>query len=113
MGEDSHPDEVRTELPLACTLGPGDAVARMGRWQQLAASAQQSVHRDGHRVTVRYRADPAVREELHVLAQAERECCAFAEWNLTELDDHVDLVVSARSGRIDDIEPLAELFRAG
>lgn len=113
MHEVSHPDEHRSELPIACTLGPGDAAATMGRWQQLAASAQESVHRDGHRVIVRYRAEPAIREELHLLAQAERECCAFAEWNLTELDDHVDLVVSARSGQVDDIEPLAEMFRAG
>ena len=113
MHEASHPDELRAELPIACTLGPGDAAARMGRWQQLAASAQQSVRRDGHRVTVRYRADPAIREELHLLTQAERECCAFAEWKLTEQDDNVALEVSARSGRPDDITPLAELFRAG
>ena len=113
MSEASHPNGPGTELPIACTLGPGDAAARMGRWQHLAAGAQQSVHRDGHRVVVRYRGDPAISEELHRLAQAERECCAFAEWTLTEMDDHVALVVSARSGRPDDIAPLANLFRAG
>ncbi len=85
----------------------------MRRWRQLAVTAQQSVHQDGHRVIVRYRANPAVREELRLLAQAERVCCAFAEWNVTEQDDHIDLVVSARSGRVDDIVPLAELFLAG
>lgn len=62
------------ELPLACSLGPGDGAARQRRWRQLAHAAAPAAVLAGHQLEVRYRPGPGVLEELRSLARAENEC---------------------------------------
>jgi hypothetical protein len=95
------------ELPIACALGPDDGAARMQRWRALSATGHPSARRDGDRLVVRYRDEPGVREELDVLARAERQCCSFAHWDVAQEGGHVVLRIISNP---DGIAALAELF---
>jgi len=102
----------RAEMPLACTLSAQDGSARMRRWQALAEKGRPSARRSGHRLEVRYRPEPGVREELEALAAAERECCSFVAWNVSEDGRHPVLVVAADPSAPEDVAPIAAMFGA-
>jgi len=78
----------------------------MARWQALADRCA-GVRRDANQVVVLYRPEAGVREELDALAAAERECCSFAEWQVTQDADHVALVIRSDP---DGLATIAELF---
>jgi len=103
----------RDELPPACTLGPDDGPARMRRWRRLAEQAQPTVQRTGHDLEVRFPPAPGVREELESLAAAERQCCSFVSWTVTQDAGRPVLHVTAPVESPDDVEPIAALFGAG
>jgi hypothetical protein len=103
----------RIDLPLACTLGPGDGAERLRRWQRLAASAAPVARLAGHQLEVRYVPGPGVAEELQSLASAEAECCSFVGWTVTEQAGSPTLVVAAEPHAPERIRPIAALFGAG
>jgi hypothetical protein len=78
----------------------------------LSARSRLSARRRGHLLEVRYEPAPGLREELQELAAAERRCCSFAEWQVTQEADHVVLHVATDPGRPDDIAAIAALFSA-
>ncbi|MFZ0041736.1 MAG: hypothetical protein WAK93_10550 [Solirubrobacteraceae bacterium] len=49
---------------------------------------------------------------MQELTAAERQCCSFAEWKVTQEERDVVLHVAADPGRVDDIAEIAVLFRA-
>ena len=100
------------EQPLACTLGADDGSARMRRWQALAEKGRPSARRSGHRLEVRYRPEPGVREELEALAAAERGCCSFVAWEVSQDGRNPVLHVTADPSSPDDLDPIAALFEA-
>jgi hypothetical protein len=100
-------------LPVACTLGAGDGAQRMQRWQALSVKGRPSARRCGHQLVVAYRAEPGVREELAALAAAERQCCSFVAWDVSQEADRVVLHVAADPGSPDDVAGIAALFGAG
>jgi hypothetical protein len=102
----------RSDLPLACTLGPADGAERLRRWQQLAAAAAPVARLAGHQLEVRYQPAPGVLDELRSLARAEAECCSFVSWAVTEQAGSPTLVVAAEPGAPERIMPIAELFGA-
>lgn len=102
----------RAEMPLACTLSAQDGPARMRRWQALADKARPSVRRSGHRLEVRYRSEPGVREELEALVAAERECCSFVAWTVSQVGRDPVLLVTTDPSRPDDVAPIAAMFGA-
>jgi hypothetical protein len=107
-------ENVRTaSVPLACTLGPEDGPARLRRWQRLAAAAAPEARRVGHRLEVRYRPGPGIREELEDLAAAEARCCTFVAWGVTEEDETPVLHVTGDPATPEDIAAIAGLFGAG
>ncbi|MDQ3677898.1 MAG: hypothetical protein M3401_14070 [Actinomycetota bacterium] len=99
-------------LPLACTLSADDGKARMRRWQALAEVGHPSVRRSGHRLEVRYEPQPGVRDELEALAAAERQCCSFVGWEVSQDGRHPILHVTADPSAPDDVAPIAVLFGA-
>ncbi len=101
-----------TGLPVVCTLGPDDGAQRRRRWEALSANGRPNARIRGHVLVVRYQRELGVREELEALAAAERQCCAFVTWTVSEDDDSVVLNVAADPGRPDDIGAIATLFRA-
>jgi hypothetical protein len=78
------------ELPIACTLGATDGAARLARWRALS-DARLTVQRAPDQLVVLYRSQPGVHEELEALVAGERECCSFAEWEVTRDAEHVVL----------------------
>jgi hypothetical protein len=76
------------ELPLACTLLDTDGAARLARWRALS-DARLGVQRLPDELVVRYRPQPGVAHELEALVAAERECCSFADWQLTQDSEHL------------------------
>jgi hypothetical protein len=90
MGEDTLPR--LDELPIACTLGATDAAARLARWRALS-EARLSVRRTADRLVVRYEPRSGVHAELDALVAAERECCAFAKWEVSRDSKHVVLQI--------------------
>jgi hypothetical protein len=99
--------------PLACTLGPDEGAARMRRWQALAERGRPSARRSGHRLQVRYRPAPGIRDELEALATAERRCCSFVAWEVGQVGHQPVLRVTADPSTPDDVAPIAALFGAG
>lgn len=102
----------RSELPIACTLGPGDGAERLRRWRVLVADASPSVSRDGPLLEVRFRPDAGVLNELVALTVAEQECCSFVTWTATCDDGRPLLRVLASPDSPDDVAVIASLFAA-
>lgn len=86
MGDDKPPQ--LDALPLACTLVATDGAARLARWRALS-DARVSVRRMSDQLVVRYRSQRGVRQQLEALVAAERECCSFADWEVTQDSEHV------------------------
>jgi hypothetical protein len=96
------------ELPvIACTLTPADQPERRRRWLALTdrALAERTPTADGLRLV--FSAFPGVKEELRALAGLERDCCAFASFDVTASGDRVTLDVTS-SG--DGVAAVHELF---
>jgi hypothetical protein len=102
----------QAELPVACTLGAGDGVARMRRWQALAEKAPPRARRSNNRLDVRWHLDADGAIELDLLAAAERECCSFLSWTVTCAGTESMLTVTADPSRPDDVAAVAALFAA-
>lgn len=83
------------ELPLACSLPPGEQVPRMERWEALASSVLISAEATWAGVRLRYRREGEVLAELEELARLERDCCGWAEWRVAPAGDEVVLEVTA------------------
>jgi hypothetical protein len=79
------PDE-RPLLPIACTLGPQDGAARLEEWRQITASVGLGRTNTPGQLTLRFRDDSGVGDELRRLVDAERACCAFLGWEVTHVD---------------------------
>ena len=94
-----------SELPLACTLGTVDGAARMARWRALS-DARVDIRHQPDEVVVEYEPRSGVYEELEALVAAERECCAFAEWDVTRGPESVVLRIRA------DAQGLASIVAA-
>jgi hypothetical protein len=102
----------RSELPIACTLGPDQGARRLDRWKALSANGRPTVRREGHRLEVRYASAPGISEELEALAAAERLCCSFAAWDVKREKTHVVLHVTSDPSRPEAIDAIADLFGA-
>ena len=102
----------QTELPAACTLGAGDGVARMRRWQALAENARPRARLNNNRLDVRWHLDADGAIELDLLAAAERECCSFLSWSVTRTGTESMLTVTADPSRPEDVAAIAALFAA-
>jgi hypothetical protein len=79
---------------IACTLTPADLAARRSRWEWLVrAMTERAETSDGLRIC--FRPEPGTQEELRVLAAAENECCAWAEWTVEADDGQLALTAHA------------------
>lgn len=111
---DAGPRAAPVELPLACTLGPDDAAARLNRWQLLAERI--SAPRSNAGVIgskVRWQLQAGVREQLEALAAAERRCWSCVSWCVSLDGADMVLYVTAEENRPGDVAPIAVLFGAG
>ena len=83
-------------LPIACSLGPDDLRDRRRLWRDLAQTAlRKQLDTDGG-VRLEYAAHDGVARTLRELVALEQQCCAWANWNLSDDDDLVVLEVTTR-----------------
>lgn len=75
----------RPLLPIACTLGPDDGPQRLEQWRRLSTVAGAGRTQAPGRVVLRFRDEPGVADQLRQLVDAERQCCAFLDWQLTHV----------------------------
>ena len=61
---------------------------------------------------VRYEPKLGVWEELDALVAAERQCCSFVAWEVSQDEDHAVLRVSTDPRAPDDVASIAALFGA-
>jgi hypothetical protein len=84
---------------IACTLRADALREQAGRWRRLqdAAGLERIETRDGLRLG--FRDEPAVEAELRGLVAVERECCAWARWEIRREGDVLALdITSAGAG---------------
>jgi hypothetical protein len=96
------------ELPvIACSLTAAEMPERRRRWLALTdrALARRRTTEDGVRLTFHARA--GVEEELRALAELERDCCAFATFEVAASHDHVTLEITSTG---DGVKAVLELF---
>jgi hypothetical protein len=99
--------------PIACTLDPrrmpqrGDEIRRLGRDGLLATEPGE------RSVTLRFRSEPAIREQLDRIVAAESACCAFLDFALEEEPGATVLTIEAPEGGEWAAHGLAYLFSGG
>jgi hypothetical protein len=91
-------------IPVACTLEAGAARQRAADWGKLGSSVV-GVERSNREMTVRF--SDAAANELNRLVAAERECCGFANWQLTTAGEEIVLTIT---GDEFGVASLAESF---
>lgn len=97
------------QLPVACSLTQGDLAGRRERWSRLAERALRLNETTAGGVRLRFRGLPGVAAELDNLVDAERVCCAFAEWSIERASGELILTVSAAG---EGAPAVRELFTA-
>ena len=86
---------------MECTLTSDELAVRGQRWRGLgAAEVAETEH--GLRLSFPI----AVENELQELAELERECCAFARWEVTRQGDRAVLDVSAEAEAVVAVQSL-------
>jgi hypothetical protein len=92
------------ELPIACSLSPGDMAARQLEWASLSDRLIELERRKPLDVGLRFRSDSGTQSQLTRLVEAERECCPFLDLQLTP--SGADLTLSIRGPK--GAEPVIE-----
>lgn len=91
---------------IACTLSINDLADRRASWIAVQENLVQRVRTEAG-FQLRFRRNPGLSQSLDALVAAERDCCGWAEWTLSEAGDHLILEVTGPAERIG---PLAGAF---
>lgn len=96
---------------IACTLDPEEASARRAGWREVHKQVEivERVRVPGG-FRIGFRGPPPAVEAVEALVASERECCSWADWQVTAGGDGAVLEVSGREVLI---EPLARAFGLG
>lgn len=98
------------ELPIACSL-EGEALEdRVAIWQRLADDALRGQRDIPGGVALTYARTEATEATVRELVRREAECCAWADWRVTSVDDQVRLEVTAAG---DGEQTLRTMFGPG
>jgi hypothetical protein len=95
MPAGGQPQEHQRSAPVACSLAKAELADRQERWHQLWHRAAVNAVTTSNGLRLLFRAEPGVKEELHQLADLERDCCAFADWSVHVGGEEVVLDVTA------------------
>ena len=88
---------------LPCTLSTKELDERRAEWGAVEAALIHSVRTDSG-LQMRFLGSPGIGETLRALISAERHCCGWASWALSETEEYLQLDVT---GPADDIDLLA------
>ncbi|HLI66007.1 MAG TPA: hypothetical protein VKU90_06550 [Caulobacteraceae bacterium] len=79
--------------PIACTLGVGEAVARLAWIGRLNAASLRECRREGLRLELVYA--PDARDQVLEVVRAEAACCPFLAFVVEETPGAVRVVIEA------------------
>ena len=79
--------------PIACSLSASDLGMRHERWLVLGSKALVGIDTKEQGLELVFASEPGVEAEVRDLAELERECCAFASWEVSTEADRVVLDV--------------------
>ncbi len=85
---ESVPETSESVEPIACTLGAGEQNTRLAAWRDLRRQGLLGEKREGLVLTTVW-AGAGVPERLRGLVEAEKQCCAFLDFELEEVGDAV------------------------
>lgn len=80
---------------VACTLTESGMSERQRRWHELSDRAFTARVVTDRGLRLEFRQEAGVEGELRELARVERDCCRFAEWEVTTAGGHAVLDVTA------------------
>jgi hypothetical protein len=98
-----------TDLPIACTLSPGELGERLALVDGLVADALVAREPIPGGIRARFRAAPGVERRVRELAAGESRCCAFLDFDVRVDGEAVLLDVT---GSPDAMPAIQELLRA-
>ena len=99
-------------MTVFCTLTDGDRGTRHERWRRIGADGVGGIVETGTGLRLVFRSSPHVAQELHGLAELERECCAFATWTVHDEGAHLVLDVDAEGEGLAALHGMFKDFRA-
>jgi hypothetical protein len=79
--------------PIACTLAPGDYLARLVWIAELARDALRSSERGDLVLELRYAIEAA--DRVREMVRREQACCAFLRFDLQETPEEIHLMIRA------------------
>jgi hypothetical protein len=84
-----RPDSAKSETvaPVACSLDAGGKKTRFDEWRELKRVGLVGESREGRVLTTVWTAEAGIPARLEMLIEAERQCCAFLDFEVEELDD--------------------------
>ncbi len=94
---------------VACSLTQDGMSERRRRWHELAGRAFVARTETGSGLRLEFRREAGVEDELFELARLERDCCAFAAWNVTTDGAHAVLDVTATGDQA--VAAVQQMFR--
>ena len=98
----------RDEAQIACTLQPGDNKERLAWIAELAREALLDVSRKDLRLELKYA--PSVADRVREMVRKEQKCCAFLNFDLSEIVDGVRLTITAPERAREVADTLFEQF---
>jgi hypothetical protein len=86
------------DLPIACTLSPGEMTERMALTEALAADGLLDRAATASGLRVRLRDTPEIARRTRELIAAEAACCPFLEFELRRADGDLVLDITGPDG---------------
>jgi hypothetical protein len=80
---------------VACELSGDELGPRAEQWARLGRKAGLGRTETEEGLRIRFRAEPAVEQELRALIAAESKCCSWAHWEVRRTDGELILHVSS------------------
>jgi hypothetical protein len=97
-----------SDVPIACTLTPGDMTARIALIDALAADGLIDRTATDTGLRVRLRDTPEIERRTRALVAAESKCCAFLDFALDRDGEHLILDIAGPH----DARPVIDRFFA-
>ena len=83
------------EPVIACTLTADDLAGQAARWRRLLRRAGAGRIETDDGIRVAFHDDAAVEHELRALVAVERQCCAWAHWEVLRDEGELALRVTS------------------
>ena len=79
----------------ACSLDAAERTERLGEWEALRTDALLSEHLNGDTTVVVLKSSADVKRRLDALIDAEKDCCSFLRFHVTEQDEQITVQVTS------------------